>query len=299
MTFTRGFSFAIALLILTAAAVPAAAETIAYWRFDNDGASAGATLADPTKALDETANDNDGTGVDGPTYSSNVFGTTIPTTGAPNALSLDFERDNKQYVEVAHDASLSFGNSSFTIEAWVKKETVGARDYAGRNFVVMKKNPAADTQMEYSLVAGIGDYAANFGKTTDLSGHEIGLMLGKGTGFAVIASNLQISDNDWHFLSAAFDADTNSVRFTLDSQLETISDMTFEPAANSQRLVIGAHQTAVGAIEGFDGQIDELRISGGVVATDDLLNPVPEPGAFALLLAAIPCGIVAYRRRRR
>ncbi len=123
-------------------------ETVAYWRFDNDGATAGGTAG---TVLDETTNDNDGTGVNAPTYSSDVFGNPVPQTSATNGLSMDLERDSSQYISVPDNASLDFGHSSFTIEAYVKFETL-ATSLNTCKVIVHKKS-----------IAGIGDKFTDYG----------------------------------------------------------------------------------------------------------------------------------------
>jgi hypothetical protein len=68
-----------------------------------------------------------------PVYAADVDENPVPRTGEPNALSLDFDRGpgdgndgTEQYIVVPDHEDLSFGSSPFTIEAWVKLETLGA-----------------------------------------------------------------------------------------------------------------------------------------------------------------------------
>jgi hypothetical protein len=85
--------------------------------------------------------------------------------------------------------------------------------------------------------------------------------------------------------------------FDLDGNTETISDTyadTFAPTA-SQNLYIGAHVTASGFPDSaFSGNIDELRISSGALAANQLLN-APEPSSLALFAV----GAISLLRRRR
>lgn len=271
--------------------------TVAYWRFDNDGKTAGQTAG---TVLDETANNNDGSGVNTPTYSSSVFGTPVPNTGAPNTLSMDFERANSERILVPDSSSLDFGDTSFTLEAFVNFETApGGNDSSTRQYVFLKKGPAAapDTQSDYGLVfASGGEFgAANAG--------ELVFQQGNGGSVNFVKSGLTLTDTtEWHYVSAAFDAANNEVRFIIDDQTSTVAN-TFAASANNLSLMIGAHVNAGATFTTFDGLIDEARISSGVVPLDELLNAAatataPEPSACLLVVIAV-AGLCLPRRRKR
>ena len=254
------------------------AETMLYLRFDNDGKTAGQAVGTDS-VLDETANDNDGaaSGTSGATavYTSDVFGSSVPLTGSPNGLALDFERDNKQILTVADDDSLDFGpTDAFTLEAWVKLETLASEvdGYDKRQYVMHKKSST-----------GVGDDAVNYSLLASNDGGTLKMQLGNGVDSnAQIDSSLRITDKNWHYISAAFDPVTDVIRFMLDDQIETKTGITFTPAGNDGELTIGGHYNNSGSLEAwtFDGMIDEIRISSGFLAGDDLLiNAVPEPSS--------------------
>lgn len=287
-----------AALLAVAASAPAA--TVAYWRFDNDGKTAGQTVE---TALDETANDNDGSGAPGaslPTYSSDVFGSTVPQTGAANGLSLDMERDDLNRVRVNDtNNTLDFGDSSFTIEAYVKFETlVNTADFFSQQFLVWKKQfdspGASDTQVDYGVVFAS---SGRFGSTAN---GTLVLVQGDGSSANNTVSGLRITDTaDWHYISVAFDAPNDLVRFIIDDQTATIAyNSAFAAVANNEELIIGAHKNAVNNIDAlFDGKIDELRISSGFLDTSELLNAAAIPAPAALPMGLAMLTLMAMRRR--
>ncbi len=254
------------------------AATVAYWRFEGD-------------YTDASGNGHDASGPSAPAISAEVFGPTVPATGAANTASAQFVRASQNYLSVADHPTLDL-TGDFTIEAWVKHGSLGSRQ-----FVTIKKDfGQADTKLNYAFMSSIGNYAMTYGKTAGLTGHEMGLLLGNGSGYVAIGSSFAITDNDWHAISVAFDAAGGEVRFTYDGQTETITGVAFTPAANNHALQIGVHPGTIGS-DYFGGHIDELRISNTVVPGGELLNPlvVPEP-AGAVVLAGLT--LAAVRRRR-
>ncbi len=277
----------------------AQAGTVAYYRFEN---------GNPAAAVDETGNHN-GTITPGASLSLSVGQNPIAQTGAANTQSLGIA-DN-QYASVPHSSSLSFGNSAWTIEAYINLNALPSLATTGQ-YIVQKKGAQTDDFQDYSfLVSGNRSNLANtYGKTTDNTGTELRVELGLGAtapGIVGITSNLLVpASGDWIFVSAAYDGG-NSLRFTLDADLtdslpglvDVIDLPGLSTVTNSGPLNIGAKLNAAGnPAQSFAGLIDEVRISDEVLATTALLN-VPEPSTWALAaLGAAVVGLVAGRRRQ-
>lgn len=262
----------------------------AYYRFD-EGADGSSVPAAVGSVLDHTANTNNGTaksdnGGSLPSYSSDVFGTAVPLTTSPNNLSLDFERDNKNFLEIPHDASLSFGDSSFTLEAWVKLETLGSGTADTRQYIFHKKGGSG-------LVDAFVEYGIYFNE-----GGRLVLIQGDGTTPSQVITPLVIEDTDrWHYVSAAFDAENDLVRIMLDGDVHT-QTQTYTPAGNTEPLIIGGHYNSNGVFDStFDGLIDEMRITGAFLTPSELLLAVPEPSTLLLALVGL-VGVCGGRRRR-
>ena len=211
--------------------------------------------------------DNDGTAMSGnagalPAFSADVPHATDFVMGEANTLSLDFEQDNQNYVQVADSRELDFGNAPFTIEAWVKLESMptGA-NFASAMPVVMKKVLGnGDGDLDYMFLAAAGNYgnASNYG--------NLALHLGS----TVIVSSLAIPDTGWHRISVALNPVTDTVRFTLDDQVDSQTTSAFG-TTNNGPMIIGAHFNSSGVIDSaFDGLIDELSIVDGFLPVSEL-----------------------------
>ncbi|MBK1831877.1 sulfatase-like hydrolase/transferase [Verrucomicrobiaceae bacterium R5-34] len=219
---------------------------------------------------------NHGSGSSLPAFSATVPNATDYVLGASNTASLDFEQDDQNYVQVADNRALDFGANPFTIEAWVKFESMPTGNDAASAMPVVMKKPTNtnDTNLDYMFLAAAG----NYGSST--SYNCLALHLGS----QLIISTLAIPDTEWHHISVAVDPATNTVRFTLDSQTDT-QTISSTGSSNDGPLIIGAHFTSSGVIDSaFDGLIDELSITDGFLASSELqpLAAVTTPAEFKI-----------------
>lgn len=197
-----------------------------------------------------------------PVFSADVPNPTDYVVGEPNSRSLDFERDNQHYVQAANATGLNIGEAPFTIEAWVKFETMPTTndDASSRPVVTKKVNASLDSTLDYMFLAAAGSYG---GATTY---NRLALSLGS----TLLISSLAIPDTSWHHISVALNPVTDQVRFTLDNQTD-IRTTTASGTVNSGPLVIGGHFNSSGVIDrSFDGLIDELSITDGFLALSEL-----------------------------
>jgi hypothetical protein len=267
-----------------------------YWRFENgtaDTADSGAA----GNVFDASGHGNDGTAMLAtggtatslPTYRSDVADPIVNVNGRSNSLSLQFDRSPLgHYVEVADDSSLDFGNSSFTLEAYVKLNALSGGGFGTRQYVMMKKViGASDGAMDYALLAQMADLGGG--------GNSIGLAFGQNS--ENIVSSLQITDTDWHYLAASFDAAKDLVRFVLDDQFEYVAiGSGIFGNINAGPLILGGHFNASSILDSrFDGLIDEARVSAGVLDLDQLLAVVPIPEPTSLSLLVISGGLLIRR----
>ena len=222
----------------------------------------------PATHADEFAFTNDaaalsGTGGNLPSLTSNVPFPTDFVLGEPNTLSLDLEQDFQQYLQIPHnDRAINFGAVPYTIEAWVKLETLPTgNNLASAMPVVMKKViGASDADLDYLFLAAAGSYggAAGFDK--------LAVQLGNG----VIVSTLSIPDTNWHHISVAINPSNNIIRFTIDDQVDT-QPLSALGKANTGPVVIGAHfDTSEQVDSSFDGCIDEFSITDGFLSLAEL-----------------------------
>jgi len=227
------------------------------WRFEND-------------LTDRFPFGNDGVATNGPVFSSDVPNATDYVLGKANTTALDLEQDALQHVMVGDGIPLDFGEAPFTIEAWVKLETLPTGDNTASAMPVVQKKVIGegDGALDYLFLAAAG----NYGDATTCS--NLALHLGS----SVVTSTLAIADTDWHYISVALDPVADMVRFTLDNQTNTQS-VAVSGTANGGPLVIGAHYNSSGVVNSaFDGLIDELSITDGFLAPAELqpLRVIPD-----------------------
>lgn len=251
--------------------------TTAFYRFDGDGGTPGGTATTVADASGPTA--HDGTAVGAPTYSDDLFATVDAASNPSNTLGLSLDGVG-QYVSIPDAPELDFGDIDFTIEGWVKVDNLGSRGW-----LVYKKGLATtDAFIDYALMCQMADFAFlpdAYGKTSGQTGNEIGLAFGNGTVSWVIVSNFEITDNEWHYVAAAFDSSGDQVRFHLDDRVETVSfvDQGRAPV-NDGPLILGAHHNASGVFNQHLGAtIDEIRLSRAFLAPGELLVAGYAPAA--------------------
>ncbi len=229
-----------------------------------------------------------GTVSGGATYSSDVPRTTIHQSGESNLASLDLDASQPSVVEIPHQASLGFGLASFTAEAWVQLDTLASGiTNNDRQWLAVKKELGTDDEtINYAWLAQVGAAAyipTSYGKTEGHTGREMALIFGNDNGrlegLWTAVSQLEIADHDWHHVSVAYDAPGQTVRFTLDDQVDEVVIERHGHLINAGPLVLGAHPGPDGGYaNGLDGKIDEFRLGRGVVPLNNLLRGyAPDP----------------------
>ncbi len=270
------------------------AVTALYLRFDHDGGASGDVAGEVVDASDDVA--NPGAGVNGATWTADTPGT-VPLTGEDNDLALHLEGAYDQALEVPHHPLLSFGDVPFTLEAWVRLDTLASGDGADdRGFLFLKKESTSeDAYIGYAFMAQAGAVVRLEdiqGNTTGPTGRELALFFGHGSHLEedkwAIVSHLAIEDHDWHHVAVTFDPEAGLTTFHLDEQVDPIpfeDDCHIDPchSENQGPLLIGGHHDVNGTVgTTLDGSIDEVRVSRGVVPEHLLLDgagPVAEQPA--------------------
>ena len=232
----------------------------------------------------------------GPRYAADVFDLLIPASGEPNVSSLRLDREQGEHLVYSGEAPLTDEHGSFTIEAWVRLATLGNDNgsTAERQTLVEKNDPrsGAGRDAEFVFLVNGDRYVRSnrvtYGKADGRTGREMVLYFGVPdspgiNGTIGVASHLEVADSDWHFVSAAYDARRGRVRFVVDDEVDLVEAV---PSGLVRRgnapLIVGGHyrpSPAGGSLaSSFDGMIDELRISPGVLPIELLLRS-PSPNA--------------------
>ncbi len=244
----------------------------AYWRFEGP---AGATVIDSGPfGLDGTRNT-------GPSFSKDIPVSAIPISGDANTLSLDLgwvdSSRGGNFTVPDDDLLLSMGYEDFTVEAWVRIDSLSdTSDGHQRQVLLQKKRDSDEDQyLDYMLLVQRGalEPSPNYGKDSGHTGRELQLVFGSGAALWGITSNLELDDNAWHFVSVALSVAAGEVRFGIDDSFETIAFEDNGRVINDGPLQVGSHQGRTGQDNHFlRGAIDELRISRGFLEPEQLLS---------------------------
>jgi choline-sulfatase len=214
---------------------------------------------------DRFAFGNDGVSSNGAAFAADVPDSVEYVVGETNSASLDLEQDLQQFVSVPSGTGLNFGDNPFTIEAWVKLETLPTTDDLASAMPLVQKKVigANDSELDY-------------------------LVLALHLGAALIMSTLAIPDTDWHYISVSLDPVSDTVRFQLDDLTDTQST-TAVGTANAGPLIVGAHHNSAGVLDSaFDGRIDELSMTDGFLDGAELQPLLNAPDSIpAQLLSPI------------
>ena len=206
------------------------------WAVDGSGLIAHWTLdeGDGTTAYD-SAGDNDGTLVNGPTW----------TTGQIDG-ALSFDGDDGVYIEGSSGTSspLNIYNSDITISSWVRIGTGGT--------IVARAKPYYIT---YRL--GIGSDSKAYIN-----------VYRRGAGHTVIRSDEILDRDTWYHIVGVFDRSSDRGYIYVNGILEADDSMPDAPAGNDGLTKIGCRNNVNDMP--FNGVIDDVRIYDRALADDQI-----------------------------
>ncbi len=192
-----------------------------------------------TTAIDSVGG-HDGSLANGPQWVTGYLG---------DALRFDGSNDR---INVPHDNGLNLAGE-MTLSAWIYSDNL-----SGFHMVLTK---------------GDNGVAENYWLGTDGDGVNFGFVDG-GTYAQHTTSGLSLQTGRWHHIAATFDDAADEVKLYVDGSAETFTS-TYSPSANTERLIIG---NSYYSGEGFDGQIDDVRIYDRVLATSEIAALAAESG---------------------
>jgi Tol biopolymer transport system component len=212
-------------------------DTRGLWKFD-----------------DQNTNDLSGNGNNGTLFNGARFAPDVPLASS-NSMSFD---GTNSFVEVPNSASLNI-TGPFTIEAWFKVNELAA----GYQSIVARFGLAPDNDGGYLL------YLTSTGK-------PLFATLRNGGDWDTITGGTTVTTDVWHHVAGVFDG--TQMRVYLDGALDGSKSSTFAPVSGTRNLAIGGagpnHDgTIYRAYHNFNGLIDEVRISTGVLYTSNFTPP--------------------------
>jgi hypothetical protein len=191
-------------------------EPVAHWKFDEGSG---------TTAYDFTNNNNSGTLINGPIWTTGKYG---------SALSFDGSND---YVSVADSNSLDTENA-VTVSAWIKTGDY----YSGTQGYILRKGEEGAGNVDYgfSIQGSPGYLKFDFNN----GGWQAG----------TLDTSQSVTDNDWHFVSVTYDR--NHYIYYVDGIRGDSIVQTTAMAKTTKDLYIGNDLTAYY----FNGLIDDVRV---------------------------------------
>lgn len=263
------------LIFLTVNAVMATASlqaaVVGYWRFE------GVTFQDDSSGnnyhLTTNTAPNDAEQLALPASGNgSKYPTTIPVTSATNGSAAVFDGDDR--MAVAYNAA--FKSTAMTLEAFVTTTaTSGTQTVAGM------WNAGGNRVYLIGLSTNVLTYFINGGNVS--------------SGLPALAANTD------YYLGISVDLadDTTNALTFYQKNLATGQVWTSNVASPTTALTTGTASFAIGRTSanssGFNGLIDEVRVSNTKLAADELLVVIPEPSTALMGGAAVLLGL---RRKR-
>ncbi len=280
-------------LATTFVAATASAQTVAYWRFEGDAS---------TRLLDSSGNNHTLTAqnTSGIAYaaipeSGNGSGFLNPVGAAllPNAQFVaKTGTDNSTGGRFLAADSTAFTMNSLTLEMMLNVTGHNALSFLAGHF------NGSNNQRSYAL-------------SLDANRELQFILSGNGTATEFVMSGITLALNTDYYLGVSMDLTSptqaeRTVTFfiqdlTAGTALQSISLTNIATASvhNSTTSFAIGSQGGGGSAGSFQGLIDEVRLSQGVLSANQLLVAIPEPSAFAALAGLGALGLAASRRRRR
>jgi hypothetical protein len=253
----------------------ASAATIHHWQFENSPGF----LQDSVGGATLTA----GTGVTQKSIPDGTRGAAFPIAGSAG----DFPGTNVGWLKTTLPSALT---TTFTVEAFVRPDA----------FAGFYGDLIAGTSTDISLPSAFGwVFHVRLDGFGGSSIRELGIALAQGGSFEFVRSTFVLAPGVDYYVAAAVDIPGGNVTFyrkdlTAGGPLQSYVATHSRTALNANTAMqIGSSTTAAFDF-GFDGLIDEVRLSNTVLAEGELLL-VPEPSSGALL----GLGLLALARRRR
>jgi hypothetical protein len=152
---------------------------------------------------------------------------------------------NGDYLNLGSDSDWNFGSEVFTIDFWM----YATSNSDERDGIVCIQNGAVDIEIH------IGLGTTNWGS----SGNNICLAVNYSGGWGIdVVGSINVCDSTWHHVATTKSG--TSWKTYIDGVEDISTTYDFSPSAGT--LLIGAHITTD---RWFNGYIDELRISKGIV----------------------------------
>lgn len=246
------------------------ADTVDYWRFEE---GSGTLVSDQTGLANGMANPTN--------WSSDVPYAMVPQTGQPDNTSLHFIPFHDVILSPTSD--LNYG-SNFTVECFFKLDKLpNPLDHFGFLYFMGDSTNGSFPRLELDINQTSG-------------GSQFDAALNGTTGGVGIydSSTFSLSVTTWYHM--AFVKSGTNFQFFLDGNVVGSGTLNSEQAGSYQFPTGGNYN--IGGFFGFNGYLDEVRISNTALPPSQFLGAIPEPSTFALLLVGVASTLFGIQARR-
>lgn len=199
-----------------------------------------------TSASDSSGNGNTGTLVNGPTWTTGMFG---------NALNLD--GDSNDYVVIQNSPSLNFETGDFAVSMWLKYPSQAGVNY---DYSIILGNQGTASE-------GIVCFADVKGTVPDNNGYVECRVQG---GNYVDSVSSGLNDNTWRFFT--FVRQGTTLYLYINGRLDNSKSISSINVTTGQPFVIGANSVSNPTAQNFAGLIDELQIWDRSLSADEIVE---------------------------
>jgi len=214
-----------------------ASGLVGWWKLDEAS----------SPSVDSSANSNDGTWVNSPTYAA--------SGQIDGALTLN---GTDQYVDAGNDSSLQI-TGSMTVSAWVNASSFGS---SGDDTIVSKtKNNATDIGWGLSGTEDNGPNQFMFFLSED----------GSDTYTVDCYSATEYTTNVWYHVAATYDASTQTIEVYVNGARDTDSCDASVPSSQNDsaaNALIGARDSVLS--RPWTGQIDDVRVYNRALSASEV-----------------------------
>ncbi len=205
----------------------AATDLMAHWKFDETSG---------TTAADSSGNNNTGTLLNGPTWT---------TAGKLNG-ALNFDGTNDR-VNVPHSTSLALNTNAATLAAWVRLDT------NSRSWITVIERDRSNLQwMDWQIYARASD-APTANRPVCRFDWDGDMVVDADE---QVQGNITLATSTWYHLACTYDG--SAIRFYIDGTLRGTTTAASKTIRDSGRAVSLGGNEAWG--EYLDGQIDDARV---------------------------------------